>query len=750
MAAVSPPSSLMDLSYEAQELSALLLSSTTPADIVNSCRAVESFIQRHNADQCRQFYVVCFPVLLRKIFGFEDNSQHFVGGGWIAQACDYSASALVSLLSPSGALFCSMLAADEQNLVRYVFPVERLPAWIRSILRSDRGLHVLSELCPALFKCRLKEDGVSGAEFFQVQLNIFEYFMFWFAYYVVCKDNSTENEIESNEMLKFGGRRVSKFRLEKWAPSLPGLHPSHGRVSPGKVNSKPYLHLVNLYLHAFVPVSDFDSSSLPFGASPSPYLHHRLTEGRDVFSRAEFVVHTFVQFWLVDGDSSPIPSRVCQSLNISLSLENECCRYIPPSTDHTEAVKILMNYVNSSLQSPQDELSSSQSDLKCTISLWSDIRISRSFTSSAAVVRSPWCQCLQRPLYRFILRGFLYWPVGACVKKLACILDLWLDYLEPWNSVVDRQSMLVCNEDFYFEAENKMLRDPVRGLSTFSGGLLLKQKVGADSGVSHARKSIDDNRDGSRYNEQWQHYVLANYPFYTALFCNFLTFANKFVHIDTEAVLQMTPKVLNVLASSWELLSLLRSIEFAYNNVVSGNALNSFDNLHKFVPAIQEQIQDWENDSFNIELESETFFSSSQKGAPTLQLFNASEYGGHQILKILILRAEAWIQTSSPEKIQTNVKYKGDWMRRPIGDSEVAWLARLLVRFSDWLNRKLGLDTVSDDSNRDGNCYDSTTSSQPTFAEISVDDETFLRWEFSLLCKSYQDSTQPLTEWSCL
>ncbi|KAH9300501.1 hypothetical protein KI387_012084, partial [Taxus chinensis] len=771
-APVSSSSSAMDSSYEAQELRSLLLSSNSQADILNSCRAVETFIQTHNANQCRHFYVVCFPVLLRRMFGFEDFSQHFVGGGWIAQACDYSANAVLNLLSPSGALFCSMLAADEQNLVRYIFPSERLPAWIRPILRSDRGVYVLSELCPALFKGRLKEDGANGAELFQVQLNIFEYFMFWFAYYAVCKDNSNETEIESNEFSKFGGRRVSKFR---WTPSLPGLYPSHGRGSLGKLNSRPYWHLANLYLQAFVPISDLDSSALPFGASPSPYLHHLFAEGRSVFSRAEFVVNTFVQFWLVDGDSSPIPLPICQSLNISLPFDSGCCRYVPPSADHIDAIKILVNYFNISLQAPQDEINPFQSDLKWRRASQTDIVVPGSFASSSgtAGVLTPWSQLLQRPLYRFISRAFLYWPIGASVKKLAFIIDLWLDYLEPWNGVIERQPMLV-SEDVYFEAENKMLRDPARALSPLSGALLLKQKAGTGSGGSPVGKSMDENKDDSRYNEQWQNYVLANYPFYTTLFVHFLAFANKFVHIDTEAVLQMTHKVLNFLASSWELTSLLRRVEFVYNNVVSGSASHSFDNLHKFVPAIREQMQDWENNSFNFEKESEIIVSSPQKGAPVLQLFNATEYGGHQILKLFILRAEAWIQTSSGEKIQSSlqsleslkalmikifgsfeigpcnemvsryvsesrklsglgrhtwadVKYKGDWMRRPIGNSEVAWLARLLVWFSDWLNQRLGLDdqvsTVFGDNNRGANSFDSTNISQPTFADITLNDE---------------------------
>lgn len=37
-------------------------------------------------------------------------------------------------------------------------------------------------------------------------------------------------------------------------------------------------------------------------------------------------------------------------------------------------------------------------------------------------------------------------------------------------------------------------------------------------------------------------------------------------------------------------------------------------------------------------------------------------------------------------------KYKGDWMRRPISNDEVAWLAKLLIRLSDWVNETLQLN----------------------------------------------------------
>jgi sphingomyelin phosphodiesterase 4 len=46
----------------------------------------------------------------------------------------------------------------------------------------------------------------------------------------------------------------------------------------------------------------------------------------------------------------------------------------------------------------------------------------------------------------------------------------------------------------------------------------------------------------------------------------------------------------------------------------------------------------------------------------------------------------------------SEVKYRGDWMKRPISETEVAWLARVLIRLSDWLNDalRLGCDDADD------------------------------------------------------
>lgn len=58
-----------------------------------------------------------------------------------------------------------------------------------------------------------------------------------------------------------------------------------------------------------------------------------------------------------------------------------------------------------------------------------------------------------------------------------------------------------------------------------------------------------------------------------------------------------------------------------------------------------------------------------------------------------------------------DVKYKGDWMRRPISDDEIAWLAKMLVRLSDWLNKTLGLNQAQN----------SQVSSTVSYVEVSAD-----------------------------
>lgn len=47
-------------------------------------------------------------------------------------------------------------------------------------------------------------------------------------------------------------------------------------------------------------------------------------------------------------------------------------------------------------------------------------------------------------------------------------------------------------------------------------------------------------------------------------------------------------------------------------------------------------------------------------------------------------------------------KCKDDWMKCPICNDEIAWLAKLLVKFSGWINESLGLNQDMDMSSHKG------------------------------------------------
>lgn len=51
------------------------------------------------------------------------------------------------------------------------------------------------------------------------------------------------------------------------------------------------------------------------------------------------------------------------------------------------------------------------------------------------------------------------------------------------------------------------------------------------------------------------------------------------------------------------------------------------------------------------------------------------------------------------------IKYKGDWMKRPASSDEIAWLASVLVNISGWLNEKIGLDRVDPNEGATGWSY---------------------------------------------
>lgn len=756
-----------DADDDAQKLQNYLMQCTS-RDISAACQAVEAQLQTVGGEHVRDFYRLCFPILLRKIFGFEDSTvaaqPASSAGGWLAQASvpgnEAAARALIALLSPRGSLFSSLLAVDKENFVRYVFPMERLPEWVRKLLSQEKGAQILCQVS-ALFKNRIMEDA-NGC--MQVHLDVFEYYMFWFAYYAVCKDVNQPQAAAGGIRRRYTPSRSFQFRmqLENWASSIPRL--SHSPQAVG-IGGSPYLQLLKLYLSHFVmlsrPTRGYPGLELGDGGSAT---------------HGDILIYTMIEFWLVDDDPSPLPLATRQSLGFQVGGTAPGLSYIPPGSDLTDSLKVLIKFLNSNfrLSIGEHSLANSSSSPVIDYSLnlrrklsespsghfSSPLSLSPSFgTSQFPSPSNAYLQALHRPLYRFLLRAFRQWPMGTPVRKIAQVVDVWVDYLEPWNTGLDaanaREQAQQKNVDSMGSRDSGPRLSPSLSLKKSNGG----------SGIGFtSSKALDRRIAAESFTELWQGYVLVNYLFYTSLVTTFLEFALRFVHLDPEAIFQMVFKVLSVLAKSQELLDLLRKVDAAYGGHMYGRLHQRSNALLDLAPTIQEQLQDWEEGAETDDEQERgdglMMRSPLRSKSPQLKLFSMMDNGGNRLLQALFMRAEVEIQASSSEKpplsaqalesvkdvarkifdlhtvesplgiyqpaycqsplasqpdnhsdrdaAATNrslglqrhswqdVKYKGDWMRRPIESTEVAFLARLFVRVSDAINSTLGLTPSSD------------------------------------------------------
>lgn len=569
-----------------------------------------------------------------------------------------------------------------------------MPEWARFILSGEKGCQVLNNLCP-LFKDKVKEDSIKGGGslYYQVQLNLFEYFMFWFAYYPVCKGNS-------DNLKSLATERPKKFKLENWTSSIPCFsHPKHGSERNVEGNDDLYMRLLYAYLRAFVPVCDLNSHQ-PYRGS---LLHYGYGNDGSVLYRAEFFVDVLVNYWLVDSDFSPLNVNVCKSWGLSFKL-----RLVPGETPPTpnlgEVVKLLVKYLNLSASAVKEGIEHFENPSWSRVSSEKSKDLAASINSPMHVVGS-WNAWIQRPAYRFILRSFLFCPMGTTIKNASQVFSVWVTYLEPWKIGLDNFAEL----DAIIEG---------------SGNDVKKE----------GEKNVECG-----YSSSWQGYVLSNYLYYSSLVMHFIGFAHKFLHTDPEMIVQMVLKVIKILTSSKELTDLIKNVDTAFHSRQAGSGKSMLSSLYGYIPLIREQLLDWEDGLCESDADGSFLHENWNKD---LRLFGDGEDGGQQLLQLFILRAEAELQANSGDnlacnlqcidslKLQVscffgghtvkqisftpevkhvqsrdeifkprrvfnhsshNVKYKGDWMKRPISDDEVAWLAKFLVWLSSWLNENLGL-----------------------------------------------------------
>ncbi|PON97710.1 sphingomyelin phosphodiesterase [Trema orientale] len=705
-----PHSYTVDSLSKSQDLAATILGSSAPSQISAACASIDSFLHSHSPDQFRHFFSFAFPTLICKLFGFDDGvsssptpqpppSSSSSSNGWIDTVLASNdpglADSVFSLLAPGGVLLSSISAVDRLSLVKYVFPNERLPEWARFMLSSDKDCRVLSDLCP-IFKGKIKEDSIKGSVY-QVQLNVFEYYMFWFAYYPVCRGNNENSDT-------IAVKRNRRFKLENWVSSISGFSSSR-RDSENRIQCNLYVRLLYAYLRAFVPVSGLNSHQ-PYQSS---LLHYSLSYDGSVMMQAEFLVNEFIHFWLVDNDFSPLPVDICKSFGVNFPFRS-VLREIPPTAGLGEVVKLIVKYLNLSSAMQAD---GNESVEHCGSPRWTSASFdgsrSRNVTVASPFVRSvgSWNLSIQRPLYRYILRTFLFCPIGTSIKNPSEVFSVWITYIEPWTISLD---------DF----------------------------LDIDAIVDGSAKTLkkeDSQSQACGYSPSWQGYVLSNYLYYSSLVMHFIGFAHKFLHADAEIIVQMVLKVVSMLTSSKELLDLIKMVDSVFHSKQARSGKPMLNSLYRFVPSIHEQLKDWEDGLSETDADGSFLHENWNKD---LRLFSGGEDGGQQLLQLFILRAEAELQAISGDNLAQNlqyidslkaqvgclfgnhtvkpllfspepkqhqqarddifkprrvgshtladVKYKGDWMKRPISDDEVGWLAKLFVWLSDWLNENLGIN----------------------------------------------------------
>ncbi|KAG2445175.1 hypothetical protein HYH02_008643 [Chlamydomonas schloesseri] len=233
---------------------------TAAGSVRKTCLAVEECLAT-NRDNLRGFFEKSFPNLLKRVFGYGDFEASWLN--IVTKGRDADARALVDLLAPDGKLFAAMAQADNDRLVQYIFPTERLPAHTQELLKEPGGLgRRLLDTWPQ-YRGRIRTD-VTGRP--QVFLNVLEYFMFWTAFYVLRGSTSDGSRVDSRPP---GGGSSSAGMMGSYvygqlSGSYGGAIRSVGNAivgglimgrPAGGLQSHPYYRLLRTYLEYFLPRS---------------------------------------------------------------------------------------------------------------------------------------------------------------------------------------------------------------------------------------------------------------------------------------------------------------------------------------------------------------------------------------------------------------------------------------------------------------------------------------------------------------
>ncbi|KAJ8043279.1 Sphingomyelin phosphodiesterase 4 [Holothuria leucospilota] len=423
------------------------------------CYELETILQRLTSKELHSI----FPFLLDNIFGYNGKL------GWgLHQLTAFSNPedfhVVTTFLGPEGALMNAVYKQQADPYLKFDFLLSNLPNQVKE--NFERGN------IPVFYQNKLNRSLTS------LQLNPFEYFIFNFAYFIVCPANQKffNNWTTPEEccypnlldrylcfLLPYDGRPVPPIPAGLTSPTLSqssGHSPSYRLPQYGVLYD--YLQSGNLERSPLIR----DEASSFYNSSPSMYGQYQLLHGGGASQegetwRSEVFVQILVEFWLNQN------TLTTQNKSLFRQVQEN---YIP-SLDHVRVVRILVKHLHFFSNSASRDLSPYKQSpdtldglKRCVIPL-----------------------LLQKPLYVFLRHGFDHWPLDVSFRQ---ILEVWLSYIQPWR---------------------------------YDADAILRESQSHHSMIGLGQRSpAREQRAMKVEDERWRKFISENVPMFTVLFQEFV------------------------------------------------------------------------------------------------------------------------------------------------------------------------------------------------------------------------------------
>mmetsp|Transcript_16152 Transcript_16152/g.62988 ORF Transcript_16152/g.62988 Transcript_16152/m.62988 type:complete len:825 (+) Transcript_16152:59-2533(+) len=359
--------------------------------------------------------------------------------------------------------------ADDAPATQFPFPLEYLPAPVRRLL-DEKKVEGLSEL----FVTRMEVVVNMGTDekpnavrmplnatfdrgqvlYFELKLNLFEYYLFHFAHFPTVARRSTEAGDLSTSLTQSSGLRNSvggavttQFGRNAVNTISAAEQYFNKWTSPKKAkHTPPYVDLLRSYLRYFFPteavlVKHLESRQLYAGDND---------EARELKERIEYArtfLQLMVEFWLgANKPSAKDMKNKTANKNIPMS------SLLDGSAGGKKALEFVVlpelcltaikEYILHLMRDPwlSRDVAQEEDRFRGT-RVGYDSSPAPSMLTSALVA-------VQRPLYDFLKLSFNEWPFNETNTPFLKVVEIWLAYIRPWDhtthgtDTIDRQRIL--------------------------------------------------------------------------------------------------------------------------------------------------------------------------------------------------------------------------------------------------------------------------------------------------------------------